>query len=533
MQKSVANDVKYPRAGNSFGRYEFGRWWAVLAAICAIYPASKTLGAETSDPVLSLMLEKGMITESEAVKVQAQVDARRTNPAAQFPESKWKISAGLKSVELFGDLRLRYESRSAKDPNHGSIDLNRLRYAVRLGLRGELFDDYYYGFRMETSPNPRSAWNTFGKSSDGPFSKSTSGISISQVYLGWKPENWADITVGKMPNPLYTTPMVWDPDLNPEGLAERFKVTVGEADFFANFGQFLYQDTNPTKASRGYFNSLNVNSSNLPFLLAWQAGMNYHLAEKVSLKIAPALYQYLNFGSHSPSTSYAPDFAGTYVGQGTSVGVNGYPASYNLNSPGFDGFAANQTGVNNLMVLDIPFELNVKLKKVDLRLFGDYAQNLEGGKRATAAYNTANSSYVTQSGLGGYTLDPISSPQTHDKVAYQVGLAVGSPDSLGLVNGSTYKKRSWEFRTYWQHIEQYALDPNLMDSDVFEGRGNLQGINAQVAYALTDNLIGAFRYSRATRINNKLGTGGSNADLMQMNPIKEFDLFQFDLIFKF
>ena len=43
--------------------------------------------------------------------------------------------------------------------------------------------------------------------------------------------------------------MVWDPDLNPEGAAERFKYTVGNADFFANFGQFLYQDNNPSYIS--------------------------------------------------------------------------------------------------------------------------------------------------------------------------------------------------------------------------------------------------------------------------------------------
>jgi len=28
-----------------------------------------------------------------------------------------------------------------------------------------------------------------------------------------------------MPNPLVTTPMVWDPDINPEGLAEQWKHT--------------------------------------------------------------------------------------------------------------------------------------------------------------------------------------------------------------------------------------------------------------------------------------------------------------------
>ena len=66
------------------------------------------------------------------------------------PPSKWKISEGIKSVELFGDLKLRYEDRSAEDPAGNSIDLQRFRYAVRLGLRGSLFDDFYYGFRLDT-----------------------------------------------------------------------------------------------------------------------------------------------------------------------------------------------------------------------------------------------------------------------------------------------------------------------------------------------------------------------------------------------
>ena len=55
--------------------------------------------------------------------------------------------------------------------------------------------------------------------------------------------------MGKMPNPLYTTTLVWNGNISPEGAAEQFKYTVGPADFFANFGQFLYQDMNPISAS--------------------------------------------------------------------------------------------------------------------------------------------------------------------------------------------------------------------------------------------------------------------------------------------
>jgi len=89
----------------------------ITVAACVICPASHALADDTStnalaDPVLNLMLQKGMITEDEAAKVQAQVDASRTNEVAQFPPSKWNISPGIKNLELFGDVRLRYEYRA-------------------------------------------------------------------------------------------------------------------------------------------------------------------------------------------------------------------------------------------------------------------------------------------------------------------------------------------------------------------------------------------------------------------------------------
>ena len=288
-----------------------------------------------------------------------------------------------------------------------------------------------------------------------------------------------------------------------------------------------------------------MNSSALPFLLTFQGGINYHLTKKISFKVAPVLYSYTKFNhGQNPGaagTGYSPDFIGTYVGQGTKFGVNGTPADYNLTSPGvagFDGFYANQTGINDLLVLDIPLEVDVKLDKFQIRFFGDFAQNLQGAARARAAYNAANSTYFSASGPGAGSIQPISSPQTHDINAYQVGFGIGGTNlnfgpMQGLVYGNSSVKHAWEFRTYWQHIEQYALDPNLIDSDFFEGRENLEGIYVSAAYGITANLIGTLRYGHASRINNQLGTGGSNSDIPQMNPINAFDLFQVDMTLKF
>jgi hypothetical protein len=395
---------------------------------------------------------------------------------------------------------------------------------------------------------------TFGNSTagaPGPSGKSTAGIYLGQIYLGWRPEDWFEITLGKMPNPLYTTTMVWSPSLSPEGAAEHFKYTVGEADLFANFGQFIYQDTSPNSYTSGFFNPLSSGTSvggTPPLLLAWQLGVDYHLTKKIDLKMAPVIYNYTRFNTGTPppstpgSPTPSPDFSGTYIGQGASAGPGpngGYtvPASYNLGSANaFDGFYANQTGINDLLVIEFPFELNVKLDKYDLRWFGDYAQNLQGADRANAAYNgvqAVNSYYAPPGGGNTSYLVPISSPQTHDTKAYQIGFAIGSTNSLGLVNGSVSSRHGWEFRTYYQHVEQYALDPNLIDTDFFEGVENMEGIYTALAYGFTANLIGTVRYGHANRINDKLATGGSGADIPQMNPINNFNLFQVDVSFRF
>jgi hypothetical protein len=119
---------------------------------------------------------------------------------------------------------------------------------------------------------------------------------------------------------------------------------------------------------------------------------------------------------------------------------------------------------------------------------------------------------------------------TGQNKAYQVGVGYGN---LGLVYGQTSKRNTWEARVYWQHVEQYAADVNLLDSDFFEGRGNLQGVYAAFAYSITDSIIGTVRYGYAQSINNRLATGGNNLDLPVLNPINNYNLVQLDLTWRF
>ena len=531
-------------------------WKKKMVAMLVMMAAGKGWCADSTnnvvDPLLDLFIKKGYVTSQEAEQVEAEANAQRTNNMAAYPPSqpKWSIVPGIKDMQLFGDVRLRYEGRTVEDPRGDKIELNRLRFALRFGLRGDANDNFYYGFRIETSANPRSPWVTMGTQSgtgtpyQGPFGKSASGLGLGQIYLGWNWEDHVDITAGAMPNLLYTTPMVWDNDLNPVGAFERFKYTVGPADFFATFGQFLYVDTNPTSGANGYFDIIPgagsaITSSQLPFMLAWQGGFNYHITQNVSLKAAPVLYQYLDLRNEGTPANggVGADFDGTFVGQGQDTGVNSVPAYYNLagDTPGFDGFFSNETGLNDLLILEFPAEFNLKVYGVNVRVFGDYAYNFDGVQRAQAAFNATQTGYFTTEYPG---LLPIHSPQTHDVHAYQFGIGVGSGDldygpEQGLVYGTQSTRHGWELRTYWQHVEQYALDPNLVDSDFFEGRENLQGLYVAFSYALSDNFLATIRYGNAARINPNVGTGGSNQDVPQMNPISRYQLFQADATLRF
>jgi Putative porin len=161
-------------------------------------------------------------------------------PVEKAAADKWKLSAPITELELFGDARIRYETRRGETLSDDTFQRNRERYRLRLGLRGILADDWLFGVRLETSTNARSTNVTFGDDNGGgrgPFAKNSDGIFVSQAYLGYKGFKDITLTGGKMPNPLITTLMVWDPDISQEGLAEQWKHT------------FVFGNAAPSKTS--------------------------------------------------------------------------------------------------------------------------------------------------------------------------------------------------------------------------------------------------------------------------------------------
>ena len=489
----------------------------LFASTAALLTLATPSHAQTvnSDPLIDKLEQKGILSATEAAELRNESLTDQTNLVNSIPASKWKISDSIKSIQLYGDFRLRYEYRGVDNllgASSSTYYRERFRYALRIGLRGDLFDDWSYGIRLETSNSPRSPWVTFGNNttsgSASPSDKNASGIYVGQAFLNWHPESWYEMAAGRMPMPIYTTPMVWSANINPEGAYEKLKMSIDDVDLFAGFAQFDYENPNPGT----YFPTSDA------FVLAWQAGATVKLPKDMFFKMAPVLYTYTGV------TGVGNGLNGPFVGQGNAAGAN----------PGIPGGTAsyNEEGINDLLVLEVPAEFDFKIPNTFLgnlqaRVFGDFGYNFEGDDRASAAYN-ANPGAFT--GLHG--------PVNGQNKAFQAGFGIGSAGPVygptqGLVYGSTSKRNTWEARVFWQHIEQYSLDVNLLDSDFFEGRANLQGVYSAFAYSFTDAIIGTVRYGYASRINNNLGTGGNNLDIPGINPINNYNIWQMDLTWRF
>jgi len=504
-----------------------------LAAIAFCFAfAGIAARAQDAGALLDLLVKKKLITDQEAEEVRGEL----VKQSAETSAGKWKLSTPITEIELYGDARLRYQYNGGRTDSNSPVaapgagvagthdwqERERERYRLRLGLRGTLLDDWFFGIRLETNTNNRSTNVTFGgDSNNGPFSKNDDGINVGQAYVGYKGFPDFTFTGGRMPNPLVTTLMTWDPDINPEGLAEQWKHTFtfsfggggGEAvqsyskggyskegkgvvaaqagepfklklDLFANFAQFVYDDANPENPlGKRATTTANGGTQLVPnhdaFMLAWQVGARLTFPNNVYFQLAPTLYN--------------------YTGNGDTFNIHYQGGDPNLTNAA--SLAQNQTGINSLLVFDMPMEVGWKLWELPMRIFGDFAVNFEADDRATAAGH---------SGFGD------------QRYAFQVGAGIGQLKA----------KRDWQIEAWYQLSEQYALDPNLVDDDIFDGRLNMQGVGVRAGYALSDAVILSITYNYGWRYNKNLGTGGGPVAIA-INPVDQYQFFVADLNLKF
>ena len=507
--------------------------------------------------------------QAENQQLKGQIQTEAAGPMTGVPEGKFDISQSVTSIQIFGELLIRYFVNEGAAGGRDAGDVgqeDRLRYRLRLGTNVKVADGWSMGVVLETNSAARSANVTLGNGgiNDGAFAKGnvgngvTSGVSqsfitsvtttnstfvtgtptvtvsktgvvtvtgktttgkaitgvadktasltngktnfqdtlfVGQVFLKYQPVDWMTLEAGKFRPNLVSTRMIWDADICPEGLGENFLWHFGDTgahgptgptgdgkeskmetpppqgmsfDLFANFAQYVYDDggfENQFNSGAGTAASpltQNANSTS-NWLLGFQLGGKVNFTPTTYFQVAPTYYCYTEGGSWSNSAFFNGDSPLVIVNKNSATVLN-----------------FNQTATNNLGIGDIPVEFGSKIGPVPFTVFGDFAYNFYGQERATNAGHP---------------------DKGNEDIAWQAGLSLG-----GIKHKGDFEIRGW-----WQRSEQYALDPNIVDDDIFDGRLNMQGIYVKATYALADAVNVSVEYCNGHRIDSSLGTAGTGA----------------------
>jgi hypothetical protein len=348
----------------------------------------------------------------------------------------------------------------------------------------------YSDFAMAMGSNVRSDNTSFGDNTTAgdTGSKTASTLYVKRAMFGYKATDWLSVEVGRMANPLYmVNAMVFDHDIVMDGAQEKLKyTTAGGTEFFANLGQWVYDGKEVASINGG-----TTTTSRQNMLLAFQGGVAANIGDQSSAKGAIGWYNYT--ANARNLTAYVP-----YTGTTTS-----HTANY---------------AVNDLQIVDIPFEMNYFTNGIGFKPYAEYAVNVNADERKAAACATS-STYCSLA---------------KDDTAWLIGLSVGSGKDLKSFAGKKMAKGDWLMNLWYQSVGTYALNQNAVDSDIFDGRLNMEGTSLKAQYNIEDNLAFNFTGAYGSRKNSQYSTYGPKIDIESGSKnIDDYTLYQFDMTYKF
>jgi len=248
------------------------------------------------------------------------------SPAETRAQDSW-----VNSISVKGDVRLRYEAID----EDGEEQRNRGRFRARLGLTADVNDNVKAIIQFASGgDNPVSTNQTF----DEGFSRKDVGLDLA--YLDWTPNDNTHLYGGKMKNPFHRAgghALVWDSDLNPEGVALKYE----SGGFFGTGGLMFVEERSSADDS---------------LLLAVQGGYAFDVTDGAKLTAGASYYDY------TETVGNAPFYNGK--AKGNSVDANG---DLVFDYRQFELFA----------------ELATRLGDMPLSVFADVVQNTDAGAEDT------------------------------------------------------------------------------------------------------------------------------------------------------
>jgi hypothetical protein len=435
--------------------------------------------AQTDGALIDALVKKGVLSDQEAEDIRANA----AKEYAETPAAKLSIGDYVQKLTIYGDARLRFEYADEKAQSAlplpvggakgGDNIVERNRYRLRIGADYVYSDNFKAGFELESNTANDSANQSFGSAYE------KAAINIGLVYLQWKPVDWLTLTGGKQRNPIYTTDLVWDPDINPEGASEVASWTFpfgGESAPVKSMAAPAGSDMSLTVGFTGfqgiYADNSEFNTKGMDDSDSWQ------FVEQVPVQF--------NFNKDM----YVKEVPGfdTYMGGGNAGPGNG-PAGEN--GGGTQAFTADNAA-DDLALITAPGEFDWKMWNEPFRLYWDFVDNLDAKSRIQDVY-LGKGQVLTATALATQK----QNKDLSDGIAWLAGVQVGK----------NKKKGDWSLRADYRQVGLGSVDPNLNDSDWADSFLNQQGVKFQSTYNFTDFLTGSITVYDTWAYKNSLLNG--------------------------
>ena len=377
-----------------------------------------------------------------AHKIRWEGDFRFRYQSDQFQDDNTPFTPNFLEINRVGDI-----TRVANPFFNATEDRERLRLRARLSMLAEVTQGISAAFRLATgsSNDPVSTNQTLGNSGN------RFNFSLDQAYLKFDPFSWLTVVAGKTPNPWFATDLVWDEDLNFDGVAMQLKPRLGDdLIWFSTLGAFPLQEIELSKDDK--------------WLYGAQTGIDWHRSE-FRARFGVAYYDYQNItGRRNTLNSHLLDFtAPQFMQKGNAV----FNISQDATKPDLYALAAEYKELAVTAHMDI-----YVFAPVYVMLTADYVKNV-GLDKNDIQQRT------------GLTID-------NQDQAYLGRIAIGMP--------KIKHRHDWQVFAGYKHLESDAVVDAFADSDFHLGGTNAKGWIGGGSYGVATDAWLSLRWLSADEI---------------------------------
>ncbi len=435
------NIITAEEATQIMERHKGQEWQAQPSAkpVTIVVPKGQKYLKATADPVAHDIKEEVARQVKQELKDEIAKEVKREASAASALD--WS-----KRIRFGGDIRLRYQGDFFDENNfepatlprptsfqNRTVDRQRFPYQARISANAQVSDQTEVGLRLATGNegNPVSTNDTLGDYMN------KDSVTFDQAYLKWTPFSETSTLPGKLtfwggriPNPFLSTDLVWDSDVNFEGVATNLEIPLDtRLKGFLNAGIFPLQEIDLSNQDKWF--------------LGGQIGVQYTTRSNITYTLAAAYYDYQNIqGKRNP-----------VVVDGEGINDDTVPPFQQTGNVLFDINRFNDGSTLFALAADYN-ELNIT-GKVDIGIFDPI-------------YISFLADYVKNIGFDSAEVNALTGETVpKDDTGYLVGVTVGHPKMEKLWD--------WQTSLSYKYLEADAVLDAFTDSDFHLGGTNAKG----------------------------------------------------------